>query len=264
MEKTTFNVSRMDCASEEQLVRMKLEGLDNIESLRFDLPERTLDVYHTGGPEQIRAALDSLGLGASMLGTAPTDDELAEPDTAEERRLLWVVMAINGSLFAVELLIGFVASSMGLIADSLDMLADSLVYGLALFAVGGTVARKKSVAKASGYFQLALAAFGLVEVARRFLGYEETPVFQLMIAISVIALIGNAFALYLLRKGKTDEAHMQASVIFTSNDVIINIGVILAGVAVFFTGSKFPDLIVGMVVFLIVGRGALRILRIAK
>ena len=144
------------------------------------------------------------------------------------------------------------------------MLADSLVYGLALFAIGGTIAKKKNIAKASGYFQLILAVFGVVEVIRRFLGFGEVPTFQTMIIISSLALLGNATSLYLLQKSKNTEAHMQASMIFTSNDVIINIGVIIAGVLVFVTNSKIPDLVVGAIVFFIVARGAYRILQIAK
>jgi Co/Zn/Cd efflux system component len=57
---------------------------------------------------------------------------------------------------------------------------------------------------------------------------------------------------------------MKASMIFTSNDVIINTGVILAGVLVLLTNSKYPDLIVGSIVFLIVVRGSFRILKLGK
>lgn len=265
MRKTTFNVPKMDCASEEQLIRMKLGDVGDIKSIRFELPNRTVEVFHTGAPEPIDAALNSLNLGSNMVGSAAADDELAAPvDTAAERKLLWQVLAINGAFFVIELLVGIIAGSLGLVADSLDMLADGLVYGLALLAVGGTASRKKSVAKAGGYFQLALAAFGLLEVVRRFFGYAETPLSDLMIATSIFALIGNAFALYLLQKNKSEEAHMQASVIFTSNDVVINIGVIAAGVSVYLTRSALPDLIIGTLIFLVVARGAYRILNLSK
>lgn len=153
---------------------------------------------------------------------------------------------------------------MGLVADSLDMLADGIVYGLALFAVGGAATRKKSIAKTGGYFQGLLAVFGLYEVVKRFVGLEPVPTFQTMIIISVLALIGNAVSLFLLQKSKSQEIHMQASMIFTSNDVIVNIGVIVAGGLVYATGSKYPDLIVGTIVFLLVGQGAFRILSLAK
>jgi len=66
-----------------------------------------------------------------------------------------------------------------------------------------------------------------------------------MIVVSILALVANSICLYLLQGSKSDEAHMKASMIFTSNDVIINSGVILAGILVLVTESKYPDLIVG-------------------
>jgi Co/Zn/Cd efflux system component len=153
---------------------------------------------------------------------------------------------------------------MGLIADSLDMLADSIVYALALFAVGGTIVRKNNIAKFAGYFQIVLAVIGFVEVVRRFVGLGEMPDFKTMIIVSVLALMANVLCLYLLQKNKSKEAHMQASMIFTSNDVIINSGVIVAGLLVNWLDSGYPDLIIGAIVFVIVARGAYRILNIAK
>lgn len=153
---------------------------------------------------------------------------------------------------------------MGLVADSLDMLADSLVYGISLFAVGATVARKKNIAKIAGYFQIALAVLGFVEVNRRFFGVEEMPDFGMMIIVSILALTANGFCLYLLHKSKSKEAHMQASAIFTSNDVIINLGVITAGILVYLFGSNKPDLLIGTIVFVVVIRGAMKILRLGK
>lgn len=264
MQKTIFAVSKMDCSSEEQLIRLKLEGFRSIASLRFDIPNRRLDVYHTDDHEPIFKALGDLYLGAVLVETGAADEFSFADKTAAERKLLRQVLAVNFFFFALEMLTGLAAGSMGLIADSLDMLADSLVYALALFAVGASLARKKTVAKASSYFQIILAVLGFAEVVRRFFGYGEVPAFQIMIVISILALAGNAFCLYLLQKSKSREAHIEASMIFTSNDIIINIGVIIAGVLVFLSNSKIPDLAVGTIVFLIVARGAYRILQIAK
>lgn len=88
------------------------------------------------------------------------------------------------------------------------------------------------------------------------------PDFQIMIIISILALIGNTVSLYLLRGHKKGEIHMQASWIFTSNDVLVNIGVIIAGIFVYIMGSHLPDLIIGAVSFMLVARGAIRILKL--
>jgi Co/Zn/Cd efflux system component len=174
------------------------------------------------------------------------------------------VLIINFLFFGLEMLFGIFSGSMGLIADSLDMLADSVVYALALIAVGGTIALKNNIARFAGYFQVLLAIVGFVEVIRRFMGIEAMPDFKTMIVVSVLALIANVFCLYLLQKNKSKEAHMQASMIFTSNDVIINSGVIVAGLLVNWLNSSYPDLIIGALVFLIVAKGAYRILKLAK
>jgi len=159
---------------------------------------------------------------------------------------------------------GLISNSMGLVADSLDMLADSAVYAISLIAVGGTLAKKKKIATMAGYFQIALAVIGFSEVLRRFFGNETMPDFRTMIVVSTLALMANALCLYLLQKGKSNEAHMKASMIFTSNDIIINTGVILAGLLVNWLDSSKPDLIIGAIVFIIVIQGAVRILRVGK
>ncbi len=198
IQKTTFNISKMDCPSEESLIRLKLEQFSNIKSMQFDISNRKLEVYHTDNYEPILSALDSLKLDTNFIDTVSADSLI--PTETQDRKLLWLVLSINLFFFVLEMLTGFLSHSMGLVADSLDMLADSIVYGLALFAIGGTVIRKKKIAKVGGYFQMTLAVFGLVEVIRRFLGLEEVPVFQTMIIISSLALIGNATSLYLLQK----------------------------------------------------------------
>jgi len=109
-----------------------------------------------------------------------------------------------------------------------------------------------------------LATLGFAEVLRRFFTSSETPMFQWMIIISILALLGNLISLWLINKAKSKEAHMQASAIFTSNDIIVNGGVILAGVLVYFLDSKWPDLVIGGIVFTFVMRGAIRILKLSK
>ena len=134
-----------------------------------------------------------------------------------------------------------------------------------MFAVGGTLTRKKRIAKLAGYFQLTLALIGFIEVLRRFFGAEKLPDFSTMILVSILALIANGICLYLLQKSKSkEEAHMKASMIFTSNDVIINLGVIVAGLLVHWLDSNKPDLIIGTIVFFLVVQGAFRILKLGK
>lgn len=264
MEKTVFEITKMDCPSEENLIRMKLDGLESIKNLDFDIANRKLTVFHQGKIEQIEKSILELNLGGQKL-TSEQIEQIEFSDPSNQRKLLWTVLAINFVFFIVEITTGLISKSMGLIADSLDMLADSFVYGISLFAVGGSLIRKKRIAKLAGYFQIALAILGFSEVLRRFLGSENLPDFSTMIFISALALIANGICLYLLQKEKSnEEAHMKASMIFTSNDVIINLGVITAGILVHWLNSNKPDLIIGMIVFILVVQGAVRILKLGK
>ena len=264
IESMTFRVPQMDCAGEEQLVRMRLVDQQDVKRLTFDLPARTVVVTHTGDSAAIEQAMLELNMGASLVGREEVDE--LEPDAGDERQrtFLIIVLLINAALFLLELTTGVIARSMGLVADSLDMLADALVYGPSLYAVGKAAIQKKRVARMSGYFQFALAVFGVVEVLRRFFGAGEEPSFILMITISLIAFAGNVASLFVLQRVQSQDVHMKASWIFTTNDVLVNIGVIVAGVLVFFTGSKLPDLVVGAVVFCLVGYGAFRILKLSR
>ena len=264
MDKTIFEITKMDCPSEENLIRMKLDGIPGIVNLNFDIPERKLTVFHNDEADQIEKSIIELSLGGKRISTEQTNQTDFEEST-DQKKLLWAVLAINFAFFVVEMTTGLISKSMGLVADSLDMLADSFVYGISLFAVGGTLVKKKRIARLAGYFQIILAVIGFLEVLRRFFGEERLPDFSLMIIVSVFALIANGTCLYILQKSKSkEEAHMKASMIFTSNDVIINLGVIVAGILVNILSSNKPDLIIGTIVFVLVIQGAFRILKLSK
>lgn len=265
MEKTIIEISKMDCPSEETMIRMKLEGLSTIKKLEFDILQRKLTVLHDGGLDQIVSAVHALRLGDKVLST----NEETEPVSLEtgvessQRRILIWVLIINFSFFVIEMVTGLLSRSMGLVADSLDMLADAFVYALSLLVVGSNLIRKKKIARLAGYFQIVLAVIGFAEVIRRVLMQSAMPDFSTMIIVSVLALMANTVCLYLLQQSKgKDEAHMKASLIFTANDVIINLGVILSAVLVYLLQSGIPDLLVAAIVFIIVLRGAFRILKI--
>jgi len=254
----------MDCPSEENLIRMKLDDISNIKHLDFDIPNRKLIVFHTEDNGAIEKAILELNLGGRKLSSEITQ-QIKFTESISQKNLLWTVLTINFIFFIIEMTTGLISESMGLVADSFDMLADSFVYGLSLFAVGGTLVKKKKIAKIAGYFQITLAVVGFLEVLRRFFDSEVLPIFNTMIIVSVLALVANGICLYLLQKSKNKgDAHMKASMIFTSNDVIINLGVIIAGLLVNWLDSNKPDLVIGAIVFTLVIQGAFRILKLSK
>ena len=261
--KSVFAVPKMDCPSEERMIRMALDGVVGILDLRFDLQARTVTVVHAGDPAPFLAKLEPLGLGARLSGTEEADPAgvPVPADDATEARTLRVLLAINAAMFVVELVAGWLAQSSGLIADSLDMLADAMVYGLSLYAVGKVAATKVRAAHVSGVFQGVLAIGVLADVVRRLVA-GSAPEAPAMIGVSLLALAANASCLVLIFRHRHGGAHMRASWIFSTNDVLANVGVIVAGALVAWTGSRIPDLVIGTAVGLLVLAGAARILRL--
>jgi len=262
MTVSTFRVANMDCAAEEQLVRLKLADLGGIERVAVDLDARRVTVDHDLDPLLIDAALQTLDLQTSHL----TDHGEMAPggDPQRERRALQLALVINAGFFVGEMTVGLISRSMGLVADALDMGADASVYALSLAAVAATTTRKKQLARVSAHLQFGLAFIGLIEVTRRTFTDSALPDPQSMIAMSILALAGNIVTLVILRRVVSGEAHIQASWIFTANDIKVNALVIMAAFVVAFTDSAIPDLIAGAFIFLIVASGARRILQISR
>lgn len=177
-----------------------------------------------------------------------------------ERRTLMVLLALNALMFIVEALTGWLADAAGLLADSLDMLADASVYAVALYAVGRSSRIQSNAATASGIVQIALGLGVLLDVARRLVGGSE-PQSVLMMIVGALALAANVTCLTLIAKHRHGGVHMRASWIFSANDVIANIGVIVSGALVLVLGTRIPDLVIGGVIAIIVVRGGIRILR---
>lgn len=242
---------------------MALEHAEGVSRLDFDLNARQLTVLHRSHPENLLDHLAPLGLGVRLIETGPDTGETAQIPAAAESSTLKLLLAINATMFLVEIIIGWLAESTGLIADSLDMLADAAVYGISLYAVGRAAVVQAGAARLSGYLQLLLAAGALFEVARRFwVGSNPEPSF--MMGIAFAALIANVSCLMLIAKHRQGGVHMRASWIFSTNDVIANIGVIVAGLLVLWTQSALPDLVIGAVIASIVLTGAVRILKLAR
>lgn len=246
------------------MVRLKVEGLESVLCVSVDLSDRRVHVVHRGDAEVITKVLSELNLGVRFEATEDVEGEIDDERQDTQRRILWWALGINAVFFVLEISFGLLSNSMGLVADSLDMLADTIVYALSLMAVGTAVTTKKNVANISGIFQILLALLGFSEVIRRFFFSEAIPDFKIMISVASLAMVANVLCLWLIQKARSEEAHMQASSIFTSNDIIVNGGVIVAGLLVYSLDRSWPDLIVGSIVFVFVMRGAVRILKLAK
>jgi len=180
-----------------------------------------------------------------------------------QTRVLVILLYINALMFVFELSVGWWAESTALIADALDMLADAMVYAVGLYAVGKTVQIKAKAAMMSGILQLLLGVLVLLDIYRRLVLGSE-PVSLLMIGMGTIALIANVICLKLIMTYREGEVHMRASWIFSKNDVLANLGVITAGILVWWLDSRWPDIIIGSIVAIIILMGAKSIIQEAN
>lgn len=189
------------------------------------------------------------------------DDEVAlDPRDAAERRTLKWVLAINVSQVLLAGGVGIAASSTGLLGAALDNLGDAAVYLVSLYAVGRSVAAKSRAARLSGVLLIALALVLLGEVIRRFVGGSD-PIGLAMIVTAVVNAASNVINLRLLRSHRTRGVHLEASWIFTTNDMLANLGIVLSGIAVMVFESPLPDLVIGIAVVGIVIHGGWEILK---
>lgn len=264
MKKSVVQIKKMDCPSEIKMIESLFDSDTSINHIKFDLGARKVTFFHDNDLSNILKKLAEVGLPGEAISSEETSDENFESHNPSiEFKTLKILLLINFSMFLFEFVLGFISESTGLLADSIDMLADSLVYGISLYAVGRASIIKNKAAMFSGIFQIILAFGCLFEVIRRFL-FGSDPISSFMIGVSTLALIANLACLFLIYKHKEGGVHMKASWIFSANDVLANCGVIFAGILVYVTNSRYPDLVVGGLIGIIVMRGAFQILKIAR
>lgn len=186
--------------------------------------------------------------------------EQVETDTTEQLRTLRIALALNATMFVAEITAGIIAGSSGLIADGLDMLADASAYTIAIVAIGRAATFKARSAMASGILLLILGVGVLLDVARRFAS-GEMPEGLIMVVVASIAVAVNGTVLRMLGKHRAQGIHLNVTWLFTRVDVIANIAVVIAGIAVLATGFRFIDLAVGAGIGLYVIKEATEILR---
>ena len=186
-----------------------------------------------------------------------------EAKNAQERRVLWIALVLNAAMAVIGGIAGWIAHSTGLLADALDMLSDATAYAIGLVAIGRTARFKANAAWLSGSILLVLGIGVLVEVGRRVLQGAE-PLSGWLLVTALLSLVVNVIVLRMLSPLKSGEVHLRATWLFTRADVVANIGVILAGVLVWWLANPYPDYVIGTLIGLYVIKEAIEILRDAR
>jgi cation diffusion facilitator family transporter len=180
-----------------------------------------------------------------------------------KRRILWIALVLNLIMFFVEGIAGWLAQSNALMADALDMLGDAVIYGFSLFVIQlAPIWRTRAgILKAVIMSVFALGILGSV-IYR--VSHQVVPVATTMGIVGGMALATNLFCAYLLLRFRDDDVNMRSAWLCSRNDVLANLGVLLAAAGVAWTGSHWPDLAVGVIIAGLILQSSFGIFKDAK
>ncbi|OBY26440.1 cation transporter [Leisingera sp. JC1] len=163
--------------------------------------------------------------------------------SADYKRRLWLVIAINAGMFAVEMGAGQMSGSQALKADALDFLGDALTYGISLAVIGATLRTRALAALGKGISLLLMGAWVFGSTVYQVF-YVGVPQAQIMGVIGFMALAANLISVMLLARYKDGDANVRSVWLCSRNDAIGNVAVMIAALGVWGTATGWPDLIV--------------------
>ena len=175
------------------------------------------------------------------------DDHCSAPESGGAdprwRRALWIALAVNAGMFALEIAAGVAAGSASLQADALDFLGDAANYAISLGVAGMALAWRARAALLKG---ASLAALGLWVIATTVWHAvaETLPSAGTMGVVGVLALAANTSVALMLYRWRGGDANMRSVWICSRNDAIGTAALVLAAAGVFGTGTGWPDIIV--------------------
>lgn len=185
------------------------------------------------------------------------------PANAGYRKVLWIALVVNATMFFVETSASAVSGSASLAADAVDFAGDAGNYALSLaaLAAGGLWISRAALMKG-----LAMAAYGVGVVAyagwRLWLGLPPEPITMGIVGmVALAANLGVAWMLYAYRNG---DANMRSVWLCTRNDVLGNLAVLAAAAGVFGSGSVWPDVFVAAIMAGLALRSASEVIRTAR
>ena len=178
---------------------------------------------------------------------------------AEQRRVLVAVLAINAVMFVLEFGAGIVAGSAALMADAADMLGDALVYAVSLYALARSDRWKAGAAMFKGVFILALGIVLAINVAIK-ISSGVPPSSTLMLVFGGLALAANLVCFRLLWRFRAQDVNMASTFECSRNDLINNLGVLIAAGLVIAFASPWPDILIGSAMAVLFLRSSWRVI----
>ena len=180
--------------------------------------------------------------------------------SADYKRRLWVVIAINAAMFAVEMIAGHMAGSQALQADALDFFGDAVTYGLSLAVIGAPLTVRATAALVKGISLMVMGGWVLGSTVYHVL-ILGVPRAEIMGAVALLALAANMASVLILARYKDGDANVRSVWLCSRNDAIGNLAVVIAALGVWGTASGWPDLVVAAAMAALFLNSALQILR---
>lgn len=263
-----YRVTGMDCSSCAAKIEREAGGVTGVQEVKVSIAsqEMTLRIDKTAAqlPELERRIT---GLGYKLARVSTDEDDESIPDlshvTPAYKRALWIVVLLNAGYGVIEIVGGFIAGSQALKADALDFLGDGMISFLGLIAVGWGLAARAKAAMLQGIFLGVLGVGVLVATSYRVLVVQQ-PEAQLMGILGLIALAVNIAAAAVLLPHRHGDANVRAVWLFSRNDAIGNLAVVVAAGLVAWTRTPWPDLIVATIVAALFLHSSTAIIRDAR
>lgn len=177
--------------------------------------------------------------------------------------VLGLAFVINISMFFIEAIYGWLSGSKALVADSLDMLSDAFLLGSSFFVIQKSEKCRAWVSMIKGWVMCVFSFFILASVIYRIF-IPRLPEAFTMGVVGGLALAANLFCAFLVYRYRSDDINMKSAWLCTRNDVLANLGILVAAWGVAFTQSFWPDLVVGLFISILVFRSSLDIIREAS
>lgn len=181
----------------------------------------------------------------------------------QQKSMLWIILLLNGAMFFVEVYAGLVAHSSAILADSLDMLGDALVYVLSIWSLHKTELWKGRVSMVKGGIMAVLALMVIGEALWKVFSPIDVQG-SVMMGIGLLALAVNTLCFAMLSRHKKGGINIRSAWICSRNDLLANAGVIVGGLLVIATSSKWPDIIIALGIGCYVLKSAVDVLRESK
>lgn len=187
----------------------------------------------------------------------------SKPIPPSYRRVLWIALVVNLTMFGVELVAGWGAGSASLLADAVDFFGDAANYALSLFVLSMGLAARARTALLKGLFMGCYGIYVLAQAAWNGL-YGVVPEALTMGIVGTVALVANVGVAVLLYAYRDGDSNMRSVWLCSRNDAIGNLAILIAAVGVFGTGTAWPDLGVAALMAVLGLSGAAQVIRQAR